>query len=438
MIALARLPLAERAADRVVAWRGAERLTWERFRAEVGGAAQQLRSCRRVALVCQDSWCFAVALFGGLSAGAAIVLPPNAQPATLAALRADTDRVIDDSFEPGHGQWRDPLDDRALNLHFHTSGSTGEAKLIRRSLGQMTAEVAALHGLWGTALGEAPVLATVPHQHVYGLMFKLLWPLAAGRPFFTRQHDHWEDVAAEMPEGAVLVTSPAHLTRLGGLAPLAAARRPGMILSAGAPLPEGAAEEARRVLGVPVTEIYGSTETGAIATRRRDGGDHPWIPLPGYAVRLGAAGGMRLDAPDTVEGGWIELADRIEPLAAGGFRLLGRADRIAKIEGKRVSLDEVEHALAALPEVEAAAVLVLATPRPVLAAVVVASAEGRAALADQGGFRFGRVLRRALAERLEPAGLPRRWRFVAALPVGVMGKRRAEDLAALFEAAGHD
>ena len=67
-----------------------------------------------------------------------------------------------------------------------------------------------------------------------------------------------------------------------------------------------------------------------------------------------------------------------------------------------------------------------------LAAVVVLRPEGREVLSRLGRFRFGRYLRGQLADGLEPVCLPRRWRFVAALPVGEMGKRRAEDLAALF------
>jgi acyl-coenzyme A synthetase/AMP-(fatty) acid ligase len=425
MTPLGSLALAPRAADHVVAFRGTEALTWGQFRAEIGGIACQMAGCRRAALLCRDSWNFAVGLFGLLSAGAVVVVPANDRPDTLARLLGEVDDVVDDDFEPGSGEWSQLLDETAAHLHFHTSGTSGAAKCVARSLGQMNTEIAALHALWGDSLSTAPVLATVPHQHAYGLMFKLLWPLAAGRPFFARQYDVWEEVLADLPAGALLVTSPAHLTRLGGLPPLAPDRRPRMILSAGSPLPEAAAREAWELLGVPVTEIYGSTETGAMATRRRDGGDPPWLPLPGYDIRRNDNGLVRLATPDGVS----EIADRIEDDANGGFRLLGRADRIAKIEGKRVSLDEVERALLALPEIDAAAIVVLSS---VLAAIVVPSSLGWADLATHGPFRFGRILRRRLAAGLEPAGLPRRWRFIEALPASPLGKPQLADLQALF------
>ncbi len=436
MIALGKLAQAPFAARQVVAIRGGESLTWDRFRAEVGGAARQLAGCGRVALICQDSWCFAVGMFGALSAGATVVLPPNSLPATLAALAGDVERVVDDCFVPEGAEWAELLDEDAPRLCFHTSGSTGQPKRVERSLSQMNGEIAALHQIWGEMLAGAPALATVPHQHVYGLMFKLLWPLAAGRPFFARRHDLWEDVLAEMPPGALLVTSPAHLTRLGGLPALPPDRLPRMILSAGAPLPEDAAAEAYRLLGTPVAEIYGSTETGAMATRRRDRPDPAWMPLPGYGVSRGEAGLLHLDAPGVVAAGGIEIADRMEEVEGGGFRLLGRADRIAKIEGKRISLDEVERALAALPEIAAVALVVLNDPRPVLAVVMVLSPMGRALLEERGSFRLSRALRLALADELESAALPRRWRFVEALPSGAMGKCSSRDLEALFEEPG--
>jgi hypothetical protein len=65
----------------------------------------------------------------------------------------------------------------------------------------------------------------------------------------------------------------------------------------------------------------------------------------------------------------------------------------------------------------------------------VPSDEGRARLAALGKFRFGRLLRAGLADKLEPASTPRLWRFVEALPSAELGKRRDGDILKLFEDA---
>ena len=43
--------------------------------------------------------------------------------------------------------------------------------------------------------------------------------------------------------------------------------------------------------------------------------------------------------------GWLALEDRVSPAADGRFLLLGRGDRLVKIEEKRISLDAIEAAL---------------------------------------------------------------------------------------------
>ena len=289
--------------------------------------------------------------------------------------------------------------------------------------------------LWGAASGCGPVRATVSHQHLYGLTFKVLWPLAAGRPFAAETHDIWETVLPVLDDETMLVTSPAHLTRTAGLSALPPGRQPRRVFSAGAPLPLAASRDAAALLGVAPTEIFGSSETGAIATRTRDDPATPWRLLPGIDMRTGADGRLLLRSPaiddDGTGEGWYRTEDRVAP-AAGGFHFLGRADRMAKIEGKRVDLPALERALEESGWVEAAAVLVLHAGRPRLAAVVVPNGAGRRLLAETGAFRFARQLRGLLAVTHEPAGLPRQWRFVAALPVARLGKRSEADLQALF------
>lgn len=432
MIPLARL-LADSSPARPALETAAGRVSWQTLAERAGGVAQRLGSVPSgpVALLCPDGDGLAAALLGTLAAGREALLAPH--PAVLAGVaRAVT---IDADWLAATGTAEPRRAPLAGTVGFFTSGSTGTPQLVRRGLAGLQAELDSFHAQWGAA-ASGRVAATVPRAHLYGLTFSLLWPLAAGGVAVAPMWHSWESVWDGLDGATVLVSSPAHLTRMAGLAPLPPARRPRLVLSAGSALPAPAAREAAGLLGCAVDEVFGSTETGAVATRRLCTGEEPWRPLPGVAVRAGAEGRLELCSPALEAPGWHPAADRIARAEEGGaeegFRLLGRADRVAKVEGKRVDLGALEVALRASGWVAEAAVLMLPGPPEVLVAVVVPNPAGRHEQSARGSFRFGRALRARLAAGQEAVGLPRRWRFVAALPEARMGKPDAAALRALF------
>lgn len=436
---LSRMLMTGRAADHPVALRNHAVVPFARFYADVADLTRRLRvsQCRRIGLWCLDGYAFAVGLLAIAHAGAEAIIPPNAQPGLLNALAAQWDGLISDDptlaptlaalvDDPAAGPL-DALDGDGCAVTFFTSGTTAEPKRVARSLGQLEREALALDALLG-APGLGATLATVSHQHAYGLAFKVLWPLSAGRPFASRSHEVWETLLPDLVPGSVLVSSPAHLSRLGGLE---GEWRPALVLSAGAPLPMAAAQHSASLFGVAPVEIYGSTETGAIASRTPLSHATPWIPLPGIQVTQRADGCLRLSSPWVV--GCHDGDDVIAPAEGDGFVLHGRADRVVKVAGKRVSLAAVEAALTQLPEVSDAAVTLSDGERDQLAAALVLSPEGEALLAQLGPFRLGRKLRALLAGQLEPLSRPQRWRFVAVIPAAALGKRQDSIIAALFK-----
>ena len=446
LLPLSRLLLECRAPTTPVAENGVTIIDFARFRADVAANAIRVRQlgCQRGLLVTRDSYWGAVGLFALMHAGAEVVMPQNGQRGTLAAISDAWDLVVcDNPFEiggptlvlnegsPGAYDELAALDP-STPLSFFTSGSTGAPKRVIKTLAHLEREVQSVDALLGSTVPSgARVTSTVTHQHVYGLTFRLCSPLATGRPFTNIAAEHWENALALLDGGAALITSPAHLTRLEGIPPLPPARHPSLVLSAGAPLPEQAAQLASAVFGVPVIEIFGSTETGAIAWRRRDQPASAWRPLEGVAIESTPEGLLYVRAPH-VPGGEHLSADRADIAADGSFHFQGRNDSIVKIEGQRVSLVELEKHLERHAWVAQAAVIALNEPAMQLAAAIVPSAAGAAILAEIGAYRFGRRLRGVLADTHEPAGLPRRWRFVDALPSGTLGKRRASDIASLF------
>src|SRR5262245_15636418 len=400
--------------------------------------------CRRGLLLTEDAYWGAVGLFALMSAEVEVLLPPNIRPDIATTLTGQfdlivTDRPLHDSASlvlaaADNGQQRQVSATLrpGSRLIFVTSGTTGAPKQVAKTLAQLSAETEAIEALLGPRVPrQAKVLATVPHQHAYGLAFRMLWPLATGRLFVSKALQHWATVLSALDKpGSVLVTSPAHLSRMGGLAPVGCERRPSVMLSAGASLAEADARLAHTLFGLAITEIFGSTETGAIAWRRRDRAAPAWRPLPGVAIGATHDGLATVRAPHVPDAAYIS-SDRVS-INADGIRFMGRADAIAKIEGVRVDPAEVAEQLRAIAWVADAAVAALGDPPTELGAALVLTPEGKDLLARTGPFRLGRLARRVLAQSREPAVLPRRWRFVDALPARVLGKTASADIVALF------
>jgi hypothetical protein len=212
--------------------------------------------------------------------------------------------------------------------------------------------------------------------------------------------------------------------------------RPALIFSSGGPLSTEASRATAAVLGVVPTEIYGSTETGGIAWRRQKdlGTATPWTPLPGVGIALNGAGCLTVRAPHISGEDWYQTEDRagLESDAAR-FHLGGRADRVVKVEGKRLSLTSVERHLASSDLVEEAAALLASDLDGRLSAVIVPTAKGWEAHGAEGAFRLGRRLRQHLRTFEEDAALPHRWRFVQSMPRDAQGKRPQALLRSLFE-----
>lgn len=401
----------------------------------------------RWALCFDDSLLFAQALLACALSGHQAILPGHQRLAGLLALRDQFDGLLTDGELPAGEldvpQLRLPLADchverdaehasrvpERLDLTLFSSGSTGEPKAIPKAWPQLEAELRVQMALWGQALADTRVLASVSHQHIYGLLFRILLPLALGRPFDRRSIDYPEQLAVQTTPWA-LIASPAFLSRLDPAISAAGCR---LIVSSGGPLQPEDAHQARALLGQLPVEIFGSSETGGIGWRQRHQIQTPWATLPGVEVRVGPDQGLLLRSPFLAEGGWLACADRIL-MKGAGFELLGRQDRVIKLEEKRISLDEVETCLQALPEVELAAVLPLHQgQRQILGAVLVLSELGVARWAELGQGRFLLALRQQLRPWLEPVALPRSLRRVESMPVNAQGKRPWPQLKELFD-----
>jgi acyl-coenzyme A synthetase/AMP-(fatty) acid ligase len=391
-------------------------------------AGLQTRGVRRLAVHLEDTADLAIALLGAWRAGAKVLLPADLQGQTRQRLNPHVDLWL--SEHPGDANLSSlldeplpgailALDDCALTLC--TSGSSGEAKLIDKSLRQLGNEVRALEHLWGAELGQACIVGSVAAQHIYGLLFRVLWPLCAGRVFVRRAQPFPEDlqrVSLEQPDFA-WIASPALLKRMGDNLDWPALSRVRRVFSSGGALPLPAARQLRDNLGQWPTEIFGSSETGGIAWRQ---GGELWRPFAGVRASLNSAGALRIESPYLPSGQIEQTADGARFEADGRFELLGRLDRIVKLEEKRISLPMLEQALASHSWVEDARLGVIQANRAYLGALVALSDAGLHALRNQGRRTLTGQLRQHLGEHCAALALPRRWRLVRQLPLNAQGK----------------
>ena len=418
----------------------APEMTHARFCREALGLAGGLRArgITRMAVHLEDAGELAVALFGAWRAGVSVLLPADLQAQTRERWTDHVDIWLTD--QPGDAGLTQlsatPLAPAALSLDdcrlsLCTSGSSGEPKLIEKRLRQLASEVGALETLWGESLGDACIIGSVAAQHIYGLLFRVLWPLCAGRPFLRRQLPFSEDLqrASLQHPSFAWIASPALLKRMGDnldWSSLSAVRR---VFSSGGALPAEAAASLLERLGQWPTEILGSSKTGGIAWRQ---GNELWQPFEGVALSQSSDGALRISSPYMPSGHIEQTADaaRIDP--NGRFELLGRLDRIVKLEEKRISLPQLEQALSGHEWVREARLGVVQENRASLGALIVLSDSGLRALCSGGRRALTETLRAHLRPHCEPIALPRRWRLLRQLPLNAQGKLPEADVQRLL------
>jgi acyl-coenzyme A synthetase/AMP-(fatty) acid ligase len=403
-------------------------------------SALQARGVSSVAIHLEDAGDLAVALFAAWRAGVSVLLPSDLQAQTRERWTNRVDLWLTDL--PGDIQLEalnaDPLKPASLDLDtcvlsLCTSGSSGEPKLIEKKLRQLANEVTALERLWGADLGHACIIGSVAAQHIYGLLFRVLWPLCAGRRFVRKQLPFPEDLqrASREHESFAWVASPALLKRMGDnldWTSMSAVRR---VFSSGGALPGEAAQSLHDRLGQWPTEILGSSETGGIAWRQ---GDPLWRAFDDVKLSQDDDGALRIESPYLPAGHVEQTADAARFAEDGRFELLGRLDRIVKLEEKRISLPLLEQALTTHEWVSEARFGVVRENRASLGALVVLSASGVHALRNQGRRALTNALRQHLVPHCEALALPRRWRLLTQLPLNPQGKLPQAHVEALLVA----
>ena len=314
-----------------------------------------------------------------------------------------------------------------LAAYVFTSGSTGLPTPHAKHFGALVSNARAegeRFGMSDTSKG-APfsVVGTVPPQHMYGFETTVLLPLMNGHAFYAGRPFFPLDVARSLAAAAaprMLVTTPVHLRAICAhpepMADLA------HVISATAPLDTALAEQAEAYFRAPLSEVYGCTEAGQVATRRTLDSE-TWQTYANVQIKPNS------DGTATVSGGHVEtpviLSDFVRVEDSTHFALLGRTADMVNIAGKRVSLAYLNHHLLMIDGVKDGSFFWPdhneAETLQRLVAFVVAPELDRA------------QLRAALARIVDPAFMPRPIFWVEQLPRNSTGKLTRASLQALYQ-----
>jgi acyl-coenzyme A synthetase/AMP-(fatty) acid ligase len=433
--------LAHPSADGIVAWRGERPVSLQQFLAEVHQLTALFPAGKHLLNMCSDRYRFSVGLAAAIVTGKVSLLPSTHTPETIRQIKlfapdvfclTDSDlctvdlpqlRYPDSALRTAEALPIPQIEASQRIAVVFTSGSTGipqpHPKTWGALVGSVQAEALRLELLQDP---RCTLIGTVPPQHMYGFESTVLMAWQSGNALSHAQPFYPADICqalAAVPTPRVLVSSPVHLRALldAGL-PLPELA---LVMSATAPLSTELAREVETRCEAPLLEIYGSTETGLIATRRT-AHTPQWQLLPGITW---AIDGESLRAC----GGHIEtltaMSDKIEPLDETHFLLHGRIADMINIAGKRHSLASLNHLLTTLPGVIDGAFFMPDENDQDhitrLAACVVAPDMDAAHLLA------------ALREHLDPVFLPRPLLFVKSLPRNGTGKLPRAALQALFE-----
>ncbi|HWJ33781.1 MAG TPA: AMP-binding protein [Steroidobacteraceae bacterium] len=427
----------------VVAYRRGLAIDARQFVADAVHLAGRLPAATHVLNVCVDRYQFTVGLAACLMTGRVSLLPSTHTPEVirqLAHFAPDVFCLTDEQActidlprfqfpQLPHGAevaWQIPqISTAQLAAIVFTSGSTGTPLPYKKTWGKLARCVRDGAPRLGLLDGRVHTLiGTVPAQHMYGFESTVLLALLSGNAFSAGRPFYPADICAAVaaaPRPRALISTPVHLRTLMAagveLPPI------DLIVSATAPLAQSLAREAEAKFQTRLLEIYGSTETGQIATRRT--AESPtWRLWPN--VRLSAR-----DDQVFAQGGHVEqmtpLCDVIDITNDEEFLLHGRTADLVNVAGKRSSFGYLNAQLNAIPGVVDGAFFLRdadassGTGVVRLAAAVVAPTLSAAQLTEQ------------LRQRIDPVFLPRPLLLVERLPRNATGKLPHQALQSLAE-----
>ena len=433
-------------------WSSGKVKTWRDFLTDTAKMRRFLaqKSCDEWILHCEDYWYFLVTFVALLQMKKSVLLTQNITPSFIAEIKT-ADRLfltdqnaadsisIKDIIESKENLSEEELrnipeiDSDSTRIVMYTSGSTGKPKAVEQRMTEFQKDNAFILQQWGAEFFSRKLVTTVSQHHIYGFLFGVSLPFAAGVPFRRKRIEFPEEFETLDDEKYMIIAVPAFLKRTVDIVDSLKLKEPWIFTSGGVLLPE-VAKRTDEVFGFWPMEVYGSTETSGIAYRQSKNGLE-WTPFDNAKVWKGDDGCLRIISPYIKDKNGFATADLVEILDDGRFLLKGRADSIVKIEEKRISLTEVENRLLQTGLVADVKVIAMEDRRQYLAAALVLNKNGKEKFSSEKKLAINQYFHTFLMKFFENVVIPKRWRYVDSLPTDTQGKKHKEEIKALFEKA---
>jgi acyl-coenzyme A synthetase/AMP-(fatty) acid ligase len=390
-----------------------------------------------VCLAAEGRDVIAAALLAAVASGRVLTLPHSFSARALRQMQeltGFTTAIVDVDRELSHGikcihppdskeVLSVPLPESRVNpdaelLKLFTGGSTGAAKIWSKSVANIFEEAQFMASRYAIDDKDC-ILATITPYHIYGLLFSVAIPLVASARIVAESPFFPAEIATSVENHSVtiLASVPAHYRALQ-MRSLPSSLR--LAFSSAGMLPEKDNNEFCSRNRAKIVEVYGSTETGGLATRNRAAEEEFFSPLEPIEwqildERLTIRSPFLSPEVPREKGNWFLSGDRVRQQGKDTFSLHGRADAITKVAGERVDLDEIRDLLQQQKGVAECVVLPLEddTGRGNRIAVLIRS--------DQEKLDLGPI-KLVLSVSLEPPAMPKIFKLASQIPVRPNGK----------------
>lgn len=401
------------------------------FYSNVQAFQKKYKNYTKICLAQEDIFDFSCAFFAAISMGKSILILPNYKLGTLKKYESEYDYFsTEKAFKTNHTNSIPKSLSLKLNttISLFTSGSNGKPKKIVKLFKNLWFECENLERHFGNQIAGSIIAGSVSHFHIYGLIFRILWPFYANRKIENHLIFFPEDLSRlkNINENITFISSPAFLKRM--VHNFKHFTKPIKIFSSGGPLEQNIAKQINKYTQSFPVEIYGSTETGGIAYRNQNDNNNRWTIFEGIKVSTDIQGCLKVTSP-YIPNYDYQTSDLATIFTDKKIALRGRIDRTFKIEEKRISLDHMENILRGHDSIDDAYCLILNKNDRDFIAVIIAENAKWNTLSKLDKIKR---IKSFLNLHFENVLLPKKFHFLREMPYNEQSKIVKSDVIGIF------